>query len=201
VPSADRIIAFVASCLRLLFVGAILAGCASGTSSARTGSGSETGPSTAADSPGTTRWPGSSGPRLTAIAGTTLGGTHLSLGASPHGVVVLNVWASWCYPCRAESPGLAQVARETASRGITFIGLDEQDIPSDARQFAATVHSSYPSLIDSDGRLLASLRLVPSNAIPSTLVVLPNGHVAARIIGPTNAAQLLALLIPLETGS
>ena len=162
---------------------------------------SQTGVSAATDSPGTTTWSGSSGPFVAKITGTTLGGGHLSLGGSTRNVLVVNTWASWCYPCRTESPALAEVARETAGKGVIFVGIDEQDVPSEARQFAATVHSTYPSLIDSDGLILASLRIVPAKAIPSTLVILPDGHVAARIIGATSARQLLALLRPLEKGA
>jgi thiol-disulfide isomerase/thioredoxin len=175
----------------------LLAACT--TSQAASVKAGRTGASGAADSPGTTTWPGSSGPVLAAISGTTLSGSHLSLGALHHDVLVINTWASWCYPCRTESPALANVARATAGKGIIFVGIDEQDTSSEANQFAASVHSSYPSLVDSDGSLLAALRIVPARAIPSTLVVLPDGHVAARIIGPTNAAQLIALLRPLES--
>lgn len=195
-PAPDRPTGLVACCASVALLIAVLAGCAS---SGGTGvEVSQTGISAAADSPGTTTWPGSSGPLITTIAGTTLSGTRLSIGVPPHTVLVVNAWASWCYPCRSESPALAEVARETAGRGISFVGIDEQDTPSAARQFAATVHSTYPSLIDSDGRILASLRIVPASAIPSTLVILPDGHVAARIIGVASAAQLLALLRPLE---
>ena len=119
---------------------ALLSGCLSTSEQSAGLAASGTGASGAVNSPGTTTWPGSSGPTVAAIAGTTLGGAHLSVARLTGNVVVVNAWASWCYPCRTESPALALVARETAGRGITFLGLDEQDARSAAMQFAATVH-------------------------------------------------------------
>jgi peroxiredoxin len=79
------------------------------------------------------------------------------------------------------------VSRDTSSAGVRFVGVDEQDRPDPARTFAASAGTTYPHLVDTDGKLLASLRLVPSSGIPSTLVIDRTGQVAARVIGPVDA--------------
>ena len=126
-----------------------------------------------------------------------MGGERLSLSQLRGQVVVLNMWASWCYPCRTEVPALVAVAHATTGRGISFVGLDELDSSSSAKNFLSTDHVEYPNLVDADGSLLARLGLVPANAIPSTLIVDRTGHAAARVIGPVSAAELTSVLAQL----
>ena len=109
-------------------------------------------------------------------------------------VVVLNAWASYCEPCRTESPALARVAQQTAALDVRFVGIDEQDRAEPARAFAASAGATYPELVDADGALLGSLRLVPPSAVPSTLVLDRSGRVAARVIGAVDAATLDSLV-------
>lgn len=146
---------------------------------------------------GVTTFPPTDRQTLPDISGQTLDGQQLSLSSFAGHVVVLNVWASWCTPCRQESPELARVARSSQAQGVRFVGLDEQDRASAARSFVAEAGVSYPQLIDQTGSVLASLRLVPANGIPSTLVLARDGRVAARVIGPVTAATLRTLLAPL----
>ena len=150
---------------------------------------------------GVTTWPAGSRPEVTDLTGVTLTGKSLALSDFRGHVVVLNAWASWCYPCRAEMPGLASVARSTAGRGVVFVGIDEQDEGSSARDFVSAQHVPFASVVDSDGRLLAGLKVVSPNAIPSTLVLDPSGRIAARIIGPAKTAELVSLLDSLTSTS
>jgi thiol-disulfide isomerase/thioredoxin len=130
-----------------------------------------------------------------ALKGKTFDGSPLSLSSVGQGkVVVLNVWASWCGPCRAESPMLGTAAKTYAPEGVVFVGIDESDTTSAGRAFAASAGMTYPSFIDPDGGLLSKLKMLPQMGIPSTLVLDERGRVAARIIGPTNAAQLKQVL-------
>lgn len=133
-------------------------------------------------------------PAIPNLAGATLSGGTLSLTEFTGHVVVLNAWASWCDPCRNESPALGLLARQTAALGVRFVGLDEEDDLGSARSFVASAGTSYPHLVDGDGRMLMSLRLVPPAAIPSTLVLDRSGRVAGRIIGPIDASGLAALI-------
>ena len=155
-------------------------------------------PSGAAADPGKNRvgatvFAVSSRPELPALSGPTLSGGTLTLASLRGHVVVLNVWASWCGPCEAESPALAQVARSTAAQGVVFVGIDENDKNQSARDFLAKIDSQYANLADPQGQLLAQLRMLPP-AVPSSLVVDRSGRVAARVIGPTTAAQMTQLL-------
>jgi thiol-disulfide isomerase/thioredoxin len=164
----------------------LLAGCAA------TGGAGSSSPESPSHGPasvvGVTTYPVGQRPTIPDLSGATLDGRTLALSSLRGQVVVLNVWASWCDPCRAESPTLARVARDTASSGVRFVGVDEQDRPDSARAFAASAGTTYPHLVDSDGTLLSSLRLVPSSGIPSTLVIDGSGAVAARVIGPVDAS-------------
>jgi thiol-disulfide isomerase/thioredoxin len=126
-----------------------------------------------------------------ALTGTTLDGTSLSLSAAGRGkVVVLNVWASWCGPCREESPMLAGAARSFAAKPVQFVGIDEQDRQAAARAFAASTGMSYPHLVDESGGLLRKLKMLPQMGIPSTLVLDRSGRIAARVIGPITLQQV-----------
>ncbi|MDQ2748439.1 MAG: TlpA family protein disulfide reductase [Actinomycetota bacterium] len=121
----------------------------------------------------------------------TLDGKSVSLDyGQAHHIVVLNVWASWCAPCRDESPMLAAMAKRLAATGVRFLGLDERDTTSRARTFVAATHSDYVHLIDRDGALLLRLQVLPQVAIPSTLVLDRHGRMAARVIGQATASAL-----------
>jgi thiol-disulfide isomerase/thioredoxin len=129
------------------------------------------------------------------VAGTSLDGGPLSLADIGRGkVVFLNVWASWCTPCRAEMPMLARSARILAPQGVRFLGLDEQDRRSAARSFVRTAGVVYPSVVDPDGTLLLRLSMLPQKGIPSTLVIDRRGQIAARVIGRVTAADLSRIL-------
>lgn len=130
-----------------------------------------------------------------ALKGKTFDGSPLSLSGVGRGkVVVLNVWASWCGPCREESPMLGATAKSYAARGVAFVGIDEADTTSAGRAFATSAGMTYPSFVDPDGALLSKLKVLPQMGIPSTLVLDTSGRIAARVIGPTNATELKQLL-------
>lgn len=131
-----------------------------------------------------------------ALRAATVGGGTLSLASLRGRVVVLNVWASWCPPCRAEAPGLQAVADQTAARGVSVVGLDSRDNTVAAQAFTAAHAITYPSLVDPNGLLVLQLTQLPPQAIPSTLVIDRAGRVAARIVGPVTEPILLGVLRP-----
>ena len=175
-----------------LVVGCLaLAGC---SSPAATPGGTASSGMTVSQSIGLTTYPADQRVPLPDVSGSTLYGGSLDLSSLRGHVVVLNVWASWCTQCRSESPALAHLAGLPALSQVKFVGIDEQDQSAAAKAFAEHVGTTYPHVVDENGSLLARLRMVPSSAIPSTLVVDQQGRVAARVIGAVAAAPLLHVL-------
>lgn len=124
-----------------------------------------------------------------ALAGMTLSGTNYSYGVGR--VTVVNVWASWCAPCRAEIPTLIALSKKYSD--VTFIGVLTRDMPPAAEAFARRFQMPYPTLID-DSVLLGFRDSLPANAIPSTAVIDRNGKVAGRILGEVTVASLSKLI-------
>jgi thiol-disulfide isomerase/thioredoxin len=123
------------------------------------------------------------------LSGMTLLGTKYSL---PHGsIAVINVWASWCSPCRAEEPTLAAMAEKYPE--IKFLGILTRDNPVNAEAFVRKNKSPYPTLID-DSVLIGFSKSLPANAIPTTLVLDSKGMVAGRISGAVTIASLTELI-------
>ena len=132
------------------------------------------------------------------LVGTTLDGEQFSLADHRGEVVVLNVWASWCAPCRAEAPMLAAAARDLGPSGVQFVGLDTRDSDTSARGFVDRFAIPYPNVIDRDGQLqLLFSDTLPPQAIPSTLVIDRAGRVAARALGLISESSLLGIVEPL----
>ncbi len=103
--------------------------------------------------------------------------------------MVINKWASWCGPCRAEAPILQRQAVKHGRR-VAFIGLDWRDSRSNARDFLDRHPLPFPSFEDPDGELAAALEL-PNN-IPVTLFLDERGEVAYLKQGGYRSADDLA---------
>jgi thiol-disulfide isomerase/thioredoxin len=131
-------------------------------------------------------------------AGLDLNGDSLELSDFVGQVVVLNVWASWCAPCRAEAGALEEVALQFDGKGVQFIGLNTRDSQAAAQAFIRNYGVTYPSMVDTDGRIqLLFNDSLPPQAIPSTIVIDQQGRVAARALGTVTAATLRAMIEPL----
>lgn len=109
-------------------------------------------------------------------------------------VVVLNFWASWCEPCRDESPLLERWHRRMAGRGGSVLGVDVIDTTSDARAFIEEYGLTYPMLKDRDGDTLESFGIV---AYPETFVIDRDGRIAATRRGPVDEAFMTNQVEPL----
>jgi len=123
------------------------------------------------------------------ISGMTLMGTDYTFTGGK--VAVVNVWASWCSPCRAEEPALSALAKKYSD--VDFIGILTRDNPVNAEAFARKRGIPYPTLID-DSILVGFRKSLPANAIPSTVVLDKGGNVAARISGAVTVASLTDLI-------
>ncbi|MFD3928302.1 TlpA family protein disulfide reductase [Streptomyces sp. NPDC058614] len=129
-----------------------------------------------------------------AVSGTTLTGKHLDIAQWRGNVVVINVWGSWCAPCRKEAPELARLAKETAASGVHFLGVDIRDSKRAALAFESDYGIGYPSLFDPDGRGLLGFKSLAARAVPTTYVLDRTGKVAAMSIGPLNARGFLPII-------
>jgi thiol-disulfide isomerase/thioredoxin len=106
-------------------------------------------------------------------------------------VVVLNVWGSWCAPCRKEAPGLQALHEELGADGVRFVGVNTKDTEGGAAAFEDEFGITYPSVFDPKGDALLAFRdTLPPAAIPSTLVIDRAGRMAARVLGPISEASL-----------
>ncbi len=129
------------------------------------------------------------------LTGETLDGARLDLASLRGKPVVLNVWGSWCGPCRKEAPDLIAAAKELGS-SASFVGINTRDADqAQAKAFERSYGVTYPSFFDPGGTLLLSLRgAVAPNAIPTTLVLDGQGRIAARITGATTKATLVGVV-------
>ena len=138
------------------------------------------------------RAPDFTAPRLT-------GGGEASLRDYRGKVVVLNFWASWCEPCRAESPLLDRWHKRISSDGEgAVLGVDVLDVADDAREFVRKYELGYPMLRDGDGDVLADFGVI---AYPETFVIDRRGRIVASRRGPVDEAFMRREVAPLVEAS
>ena len=127
----------------------------------------------------------------------TLNGQMTSLSAQRGRVVVINLWASWCGPCRAEMPAIQKVYASERERGLTVLAVNGtfQDSASNASAFAQQYGLSFPILLDTDGRVSREYLL---SALPSTYIVDRRGIIRAVVVGgPMSEAFVRSKVEPL----
>lgn len=133
------------------------------------------------------------------LAGTALDGGRIRLSGYRGKVVVLNVWASWCGPCRAEAPELSKAQRTLAAKGVQVLGVDTDADRSQGRAFAGDHHLAYPSLYDPGSRQL--VHRLPGKylgqALPYTLFIDRNGKIAAQGLVRLTEADVRTITRPL----
>lgn len=135
-------------------------------------------------------------------SGPALSGTGtVSTGDYPGKVVVINVWGSWCGPCRLEARDLAEASRETAGTAA-FVGINIRDTnPDTARAFVRAFDVPYPHIYDPNGsQLVRFAGTLPPNGIPATLIIDRDGQIAARIVGVVDKTTLLGLIDDVDQG-
>ncbi|MBP2417788.1 TlpA family protein disulfide reductase [Microlunatus capsulatus] len=132
---------------------------------------------------------------LPVVSGTSLDGKPLSTADFRGQVLVINVWGSWCAPCRAEAPALKGASEATKGRA-QFLGITTRDNdPAQARAFVRAFDIGYPSIYDPDGKALLQFSgTLPPSAIPSTLIVDAQGRLAARVLGEISQLTLVTMI-------
>jgi thiol-disulfide isomerase/thioredoxin len=117
-------------------------------------------------------------------------GTAVSLAQYPNQVIVLNVWGSWCGPCRSEAAELVRVATATAGQGAQFLGIDVRDSRQAGADFARDFGLTYPSIFDPPGRTLFALKGIPRSVVPLTIVLDRHHRVAAVFLHAVHVQDL-----------
>jgi len=136
------------------------------------------------------------------VAGETIDGEPIALEDFRGETVVVNVWGSWCAPCRAEAPDLVAASEELADDGVRFLGINSRDLEkAAAKAFQRRFEVPYPSIYDQQGRTLLAFRgTLSPNAIPSTVVIDEQGRVAASVIGEVSRSTLVGLVEDVQAG-
>ena len=112
---------------------------------------------------------------------------QLSLGELRGTPFVLNFWASWCIPCRDEAPILRQGWRRFGPKGVLFVGLNMQDLTSDAQHFIHEFDVSYPTIREPSNDTAQAYGVT---GVPETFFVTAKGRIVGHVIGAVTAAKL-----------
>ena len=127
---------------------------------------------------------------MPALSGTTLQGKSLSVSYPGH-VTVINVWGSWCTPCREEAPDFAEAYQKFAGKGVEFVGIDSRDDNAAALAYDSQFGIKFPSLQDPNETLVLALKqIIPATSVPSTVIVDADGKVAVRALGGITEPEL-----------
>jgi len=137
------------------------------------------------------------GDRVLAAAFPDLNGQPQPLSQWRGKVLVVNFWATWCPPCRAEIPGFIELHRELAGQGVQFVGI-AIDQGAKVNDFARELGVNYPLLLGEDSALELQRQLGDQGGVlPFTVVLDASGRLIARHVGGLSAKQLRSILLPL----
>ena len=140
---------------------------------------------------------------LPAVAGPALGDSSKTISTQDYRgkIVVINVWGSWCPPCRKEAPDLQAASVETKDIA-QFVGITSKDYdPAPAEAFVRSFKITYPSIYDPSGKvLLAFSGDLPPSAIPSTLIIDRQGRLAVRVLSEVSKITLVDMINDVADG-
>lgn len=145
-----------------------------------------------------------SGPTL---EGESLEGKQVSTEQFDGQTLVVNVWGSWCGPCRSEAPELVEASRKLKPKDVQFLGLATKSqagegTPSQDVRFAKEAGFTFPTIQDYDGeQVLRFVDSVPAMGVPTTWIIDDQGRVAAQVRGETTASTLVGLVEDVQAES
>jgi cytochrome c biogenesis protein CcmG/thiol:disulfide interchange protein DsbE len=111
--------------------------------------------------------------------------------------IVLNFWASWCPPCRSETPLLERTWRRLSRDGILMLGLNMQDVTDDAREFLGEFNVSYPNVRDQGDQVASDWGVA---ALPESFFIDARGRVVSHVIGALSPPSLRAGIAAARSG-
>jgi thiol-disulfide isomerase/thioredoxin len=196
-PLVTRLAPALVTGLVTVLVTGLLAGCSTGSDAVATGGSFEF---VAPGGQTVIRYdPPASRGTLGALSGDSLTepGKQVGVGDYPGQVVVLNVWGSWCGPCRGEMDDLQQLHLSTQAGGVAMLGIDVRDDRAAATDFVHDRTVTYPSIFDFPGRTLDALHGYPRNTVPSTIVLDREHRVAAVFLTSVRIGQLAPVVAQL----
>jgi cytochrome c biogenesis protein CcmG/thiol:disulfide interchange protein DsbE len=190
--------ALLAACLSVAALLLTACGGSAGQGGAGAGGGTEAMPahSVLQACPASPAGPASGGTRLPGLQLRCLGGGTLDLASAPGVPMVVNLWGSWCAPCRDELPVVQQLA-DVAGGRVRVVGVVSKDGVPQAESFAEDAGLRFPSAFDGQGRLMTAEGL---NALPVTFFVDPSGAVTYRQVGPVSSLPQLEQLVAAHLG-
>jgi len=125
------------------------------------------------------------------LEGEAVVGPPVDTGSMDWSVLVVNVWATWCEPCRREQPALLRVQGDYRALGVEFVGVNYNDDRAAAGRWIQSFTVPYPSLYDPDGRTASSLGFP---FLPDTYLVDADGTMRFVVYGETSAQELSGLI-------
>lgn len=116
-------------------------------------------------------------------------------------VVLVNFWASWCPPCRAEMPSMQRLKEKLAGKPFTILAVDMGETPDVVSAYIKTVHTDFAVLLDSDGHTLKNWKVF---AFPTSYVIDATGKIRYALFGSTewdeaDTLQKISDLLPSAT--
>ncbi len=126
-----------------------------------------------------------------AFSAQAVGGGEVNLEQFKGKVLMIDFWSSWCPPCRAEAPVLAQVYREYRERPVEFIGVAIWDDLRDITRFVDDFNVQYPSTVDPMGRIAIEYGVT---GIPEKFFIDASGALSKKYVGPMDAETLRSIL-------
>ncbi len=133
------------------------------------------------------------------LAGQTVTGEQVSLADFAGKTVLVNVWGSWCVPCREEVDDLVAARRQLPAGEVAFLGLNIRDDRSAARAFEERNSVTWPSLYDPASSLLLGFRdSLTAAAVPTTYVIDADGKVAVRMLDKQTAKTFVDVVTDVQ---
>ena len=176
---------------------AVLAGCAADDPADPSSTDSEQPAASAFEAcPEQADEPAGGGSAVPQLAFDCLGGGSLDLARAPGVPTVVNLWASWCTPCREELPLMQQLADDAGDQ-LRVIGVISKDGEPQAESFAADAGTTFPSAFDGEGDLMAELGL---NGLPFTMFLAADGTLVHSELGPVDSIEELEQLVAEHLG-